>query len=89
MIKYFVERIDTNEWFYYTFDPVESDKCTHCKCVQYSYLRFEDGRTNDPHKAMHYDSKEDAQKAIWFGYTNEREKNLIVTEHEFVDSPTS
>lgn len=84
-ILWFIENKTTGLWWYSTFELKADLPCTCHKCYPngYPFNKYNDGWTNDPQKAEAFLTKDQAEKGIFFYYTNEPEINLIATEHEF------
>lgn len=84
-IVYFVERKDTNEWYYPTLERlIKTCQCSDCVPPHKVDRRTVDGWTKDPEEAMAYATQDSAQSAIDFYHTNEMHDNLMVTSHIFI-----
>ena len=81
---YFIERKDTNEWFYQEIGTQNPTGLVHGE-----EMTFAPSWTNDPFTAINY-SKHGAEMEIKMGTFLGMDidiSNLIVTEHEFVINP--
>jgi len=94
MMKYFIEDTDTHLWYRNTIS-LGPTVHTYGQGWDKPELQDEDYWTNDPHQAFDFfKSKEEAElwltklldkKYYWFQNDDRSMKNLIITEHEFVN----
>jgi hypothetical protein len=97
VVKYFIEDIDTNEWYHF---PIELIPTVHSSKTGWDKPEplNKEYWTKDPNKAFcYFENKEEAEKflqdminrgnlSICKGETGFEKRNLIITEHEFVAS---
>jgi hypothetical protein len=90
-VAWFLERKDTNEWYYPTFERKENLPCTCRECFPHGYPgnEYKTGWTNDPNKAWKYKSREEVEENIRCYVTEQPDENLMATEHLFTSTPPS
>lgn len=85
VVKYFIERIDTHEWWFIETDYTKPNFITTFNGSRIrtpGYQTF-DGWTNDPLKAYGFDKREKAEYMIRHDVASIMPEQLMVTEHIF------